>query len=104
MGAELPANAPPGKQGGLSSSDYQSIAGAEFSKALALSPKDPMLRMNLAILYLDSNRPNDAIHQAEEAVRIAPDKAAAHVTLGRCYFASGEEEKAAIGIRGGDQA
>jgi len=63
----LPASAPPGKQGGLSSSDYQSIAGAEFSKALALSPKDPMLRMNLAILYLDSNRPNDAIQQAEEA-------------------------------------
>ena len=28
-------------------------------------------------------------------MRIAPDKAAAHVILGRCYFASGEEEKAA---------
>ena len=42
------------RKGGPSSSDYQSIAGAEFSKALALSPKDPMLRMNLSILYLDS--------------------------------------------------
>ncbi len=91
----MPANAPPGRKGGLSSADYQNLAGAEFSRALALNPKDPMLRMNLAILYLDSNRPNDAIHQGEEAVRIAPDKAAAHVTLGRCYFASGEEEKAA---------
>ena len=91
----MPANAPPGKKGGLTSSDYQNLAGAEFSKALALSPKDPMLRISLAVLYLDSDRPHDAILQAEEAVRIAPDNAAAHVTLGRSYFASGEEEKAA---------
>lgn len=91
----MPANAPPARRGGLTSPDYQSLAGTEFSKALALSPKDPMLRMSLAALYLDSDRPHDAIQQGEEAVRIAPGNAAAHVTLGRAYFASGEEEKAA---------
>ena len=91
----LPANMPAAKKGGLSPADYQALAGAEFSKALALSPKDPMLRMNLAILYMDSNRSQDAIQQGEEAVRIAPGDAAAHVILGRCYFASGEEERAA---------
>ncbi len=91
----MPANAPPGKQGGLSSSDYQGLAGAEFSKALALNPQDPMLRINLAVLYLDSDRARDAVLQAQEAVRIAPNHTLAHVTLGRAYFASGEEEKAA---------
>ena len=91
----MPANAPPGRKGGLSAADYQNLAAVEFSKALALSPKDAMLRTNLALLYLDSNRPRDAVQQAEEAVRLAPGNAAAHVTLGRAYFASGEEEKAA---------
>ncbi len=91
----MPANAPAGNKGRLTSTDYQNLAGAEFSKALALSPKDPMLRINLAVLYLDSDRPHDAVLQAEEAVRIAPGNAMAHVTLGRSYFASGEEEKAA---------
>ena len=91
----LPANAPPEKRGGMTSADYRNLAGEQFSKALALSPRDAMLRMNLAVLYLDSNRSQEAIHEGEEAVRIAPENAAAHVTLGRCYFASGEEEKAA---------
>jgi tetratricopeptide (TPR) repeat protein len=91
----MPANTPPAKRGGLAASDYQSLAAAEFAKALALSPKDPMLRLNLAVLYLDSGRPHDAMVHAEEAVRIAPDNAMAHVTLGRVYFAGGEEEKAA---------
>ncbi len=91
----LPVNSQLNKKGGLAPSDYQGIAGEEFSKALALSPKDAMLRINLAVLYLDSERANDAIPQAQEAVRIAPGDALAHVTLGRAYFASGEEEKAA---------
>lgn len=80
---------------GLSSSDYQALAGGEFAKALELSPRDPLLRMNLAVLYLDANRRQDAIQQAEEAVRIAPDQAGPHIILGRCYASSGEDEKAA---------
>lgn len=91
----LPANATTGKKGGLSSFDYENLAGAEFSKALALSPKDASLRISLAVLYLDSDRPHEAIPQAEAAVHIAPENPTAHVALGRAYFASGEEEKAA---------
>ena len=90
-----PANGAEGERSRLSPGDYQNLASAEFSKALALSPKDVMLRISLAVLYLDSDRPHDAVPQAEEAVRIAPNNALAHVTLGRAYFASGEEEKAA---------
>ena len=90
----LPAHVPAPRRGGLSSADYQSLAGTEFSKALALSPNDPTLRMNLAVLYLEARRPQDAILQAEEAVRLAPGNARAHVVLGRCYFGSGEEESA----------
>jgi Tfp pilus assembly protein PilF len=91
----LPVNSALNKKGGLTPADYQGLAAAEFSKALTLSPRDAMLRINLAILYLDSDRPHEAISHAEEAVRIAPDNALAHVTLGRADFASGEEEKAA---------
>ncbi len=91
----LPVNSQLNKKGGLTLSDYQGIAGEEFSRALALSPKDAMLRINLAVLYLDSDRPHDSIPQAQEAVRIAPNNPLAHITLGRAYFASGEEEKAA---------
>jgi tetratricopeptide (TPR) repeat protein len=57
-------NAPVARHGGLTAADYQNLAGAEFSKALALSPKDPMLRINLAVLYLDSGRAHDAVLQA----------------------------------------
>lgn len=91
----LPSNQRLGKTRGLSSADYQALAGVEFSKALSLSPRDPLLRINLALLYLDSKRGQDAIQQAEEAVRIAPDNASTHVVLGRCYAASGEAEKGA---------
>jgi tetratricopeptide (TPR) repeat protein len=90
-----PVSSAPAKAGGLTPADYQNLAVAEFSKALALSPKDVTLRMSLAALYLEADRPHAAVQQAEEAVRIAPDNAAAHVTLGRAYFAGGEEEKAA---------
>lgn len=91
----MPANAASGKPGGLTASDYRGIAATEFSKALALNPKDPMLRRNLAILDLDANRPQDALQQAEEAVRMAPASAGAHLTLGQAYAATSEEEKAA---------
>jgi len=90
-----PMTSAPGKAAGLAPADYQNLAAAEFSKALALSPKDATLRMSLAALYLEADRPHAAVEQAEEAVRIAPGSAAAHVTLGRAYFAGGEEEKAA---------
>jgi tetratricopeptide (TPR) repeat protein len=90
-----PASSAPGKTGGLTPADYQNLAAAEFSEALTLSPKDATLRMSLAAIYLEADRPHDALRQAEEAVHIAPGSAAAHVTLGRAYFAGGEEEKAA---------
>jgi len=91
----MPVNTRAGNKKGMTAAEYQNLAGMEFSKALALSPKDPMLRMNLAVLYLESDRTHDAVQEAEEATHIAPDNAEAHVTLGRGYFASGEEEKAA---------
>ncbi len=91
----LPANQSAGKTGGMNLTDYQSLAGIEFSRALALSPRDPMLRMNLAVLYLNSNREQDAVPQAEEAVRMTPADPAAHIILGRCYSLSGEAEKGA---------
>jgi len=54
-----------------------------------------MLRMNLAILYLDSNRPNERSIRAKKRCASRRTRRLLTVTLGRCYFASGEEEKAA---------
>lgn len=89
-----PRNLPSDGNAGLAASDYQNIAGVEFSKALELSPKDAVLRVNLAMLYLQSDRVREATDQAQEAVRLAPGNAGAHVALGRVYFAAGEEDKA----------
>ena len=94
----MPANAPPGNKGGLTSSDYQNLAGAEFSKALALSPKDPMLRISLAVLYLDSDRPHDAVLQAEEAVRIAPGNATGSRHFGTFLFRQRRRGESGVGV------
>lgn len=89
------ATAPPGTGEKLSTVEYRDLAGQEFSKVLALRPRDVSLRLNLAALYLDTGRAREALAQAQEAVRLAPQNSAAHVALGRVYFAEGEEEKAA---------
>ena len=91
----MAGNSVMGNAGKLGPADYQNLAGAEFAKALALSPKDATLRLNLATLYLQADRVREARELAEKAVEVAPSNATAHLVLGRAYFAGGEEEKAA---------
>jgi len=77
------------------SQDYGALAAAEFKKLAALKPQDTSVRQILADIDLEEGRKEDALSEAQEAVRLAPDNSAAHVALGRAYFAGAEEDKAA---------
>ncbi|MCJ7503735.1 MAG: tetratricopeptide repeat protein [Acidobacteriia bacterium] len=78
----------------LGPGDYQELAITEMGRALALRPEAVEIRLNLADLYLNAGRPQEALPEASSAVRQAPASDAAHVTLGRAYFAAREEDKA----------
>jgi Tfp pilus assembly protein PilF len=75
--------------------DYRALAAAEYRKLAALRPQDVSIRESLAELELEAGRKEEALTDAQEAVRHAPDDPAVHVTLGRVYFAEADEEKAA---------
>ena len=75
--------------------DYGALAAGEFRKLAALRPRDASLRQILTEIDLEMGRKEDALSEAQEAVRLAPDNSGAHVALGRAYFAGAEEDKAA---------
>jgi len=43
---------------------------------------------------LEAGRKDDALSEAQEAVRLAPDNPEPHLALGRAYFAGAEEDQA----------
>jgi tetratricopeptide (TPR) repeat protein len=75
--------------------DYGALAAGEFRKLAALRPQDASLRQILTEIDLEMGRKEDALSEAQEAVRLAPDNSGPHVALGRAYFAGAEEDKAA---------
>jgi tetratricopeptide (TPR) repeat protein len=48
-------------------------------------PPDPQPFIDLGILYLDQNRPNDALPVLAQATQIAPEDATGHEELGKAY-------------------
>ncbi len=75
--------------------DYRALAAREYRKLAALRPQDASVRQSLAELDLEAGRKEEALADAQAAVRVAPDDPVAHVALGRVYFAGAEEDKAA---------
>jgi tetratricopeptide (TPR) repeat protein len=75
--------------------DYAALAAGEFRKLATLRPRDASVREILTEIDLQGGRKEDALSEAQEAVRLAPDNSRAHVALGRAYFAGAEEDKAA---------
>ena len=75
--------------------DYGALAAGEFGKLAALRPQDASLRLILTEIDLQVGRKEDALSEAQEAVRLAPDNSRAHLALGYAYFAGAEEDKAA---------
>ena len=58
---------------------------AEYRKALAINPNDPVVRNKLGLCLQWSGRPDEAQKQYEQAVKMSPTYAEAWNNLGTCY-------------------
>jgi Flp pilus assembly protein TadD len=81
---------------GLSSSKAGEYDGAEaaFQRAIELDPQHVKSFLNLARVYLDTERPDDALVQIEEAVVIDPGSSVAFRLEGRAHHQLGGVEEA----------
>jgi Flp pilus assembly protein TadD len=61
----------------------------ELEAAIALDPKDPFPRHELAALLMDEGDYRSAIGQLKEVVRLEPDNFEGHLDLGICYAQKG---------------
>ncbi|SSC65268.1 unnamed protein product [Ciceribacter selenitireducens ATCC BAA-1503] len=69
-------------------------AEAALKKAIALDPQDPVSHGNLAILYLDQSRVEEARRELELALAADPTFDIALVARGRYHMQTGELDKA----------
>lgn len=80
--------------------DLQSVRGdmraaeAALKKAIALDPMDPVSHANLAILYLDQSRVEEAKREIDLALAADPTFDVALVARGRYHMQTGELDKA----------
>jgi Flp pilus assembly protein TadD len=65
-----------------------------LQKALTLRPVYPEALNNLGILYLRTQRRDQAVASFEECIRVAPTFDQAYVNLARVYAIEGSVEKA----------
>ncbi len=70
------------------------IAIESYQKAIALDPGNPFAKNNLAFIYIQSQRFNDALPLIEQAIAQKNDVAYFHNNLGIVYAALGERQKA----------
>jgi len=66
--------------------DYIDKAVAEYKLASAADPESLFLRVELAELYWRVSRVGDAIHEAEDVLKVDPDYPDAHRLLARIYW------------------
>src|SRR5579864_5590955 len=69
-------------------------AEALFRRALQLSPKSLVAHRNLASALIAQNKPDAAIEEYEEVVKLAPQEYSAAVELARLYLARGQYAQA----------
>jgi Tfp pilus assembly protein PilF/mono/diheme cytochrome c family protein len=70
-----------------------------YETVLRRTPDDVGLHDDLALLYLEVGRIDDAISQFSESTRLVPGKAAAHFNLGTALIASGRMNDATVRFR-----
>ena len=58
----------------------------EYKKAIQEDPQSPNLYIELANAYLRNRQLNNAIREAESAVRVDPESLEAHRLLGSIYY------------------
>lgn len=64
-----------------------------------ISPESAPARVEISLLELRLQHPQDALRAAEEAVRLAPDSSAAHRALAQSLQALGQKENSAAELR-----
>jgi tetratricopeptide (TPR) repeat protein len=70
--------------------DYQAAkAEAQFKRALELNPVEPYVREFLVWLYIFTNRPRDALEQAERAAKDSPNSPTAIAEVARALIVNG---------------
>jgi tetratricopeptide (TPR) repeat protein len=65
-------------------------------KAVALAPNDPKSREDLAHMYLQSSRYDEAINECKELLRLAPKNLFARDILSVAYLQKGQTDKALV--------
>jgi Tfp pilus assembly protein PilF/mono/diheme cytochrome c family protein len=70
-----------------------------YETVLRRTPDDVGLHDDLALLYLEVGRIDDAISQFSESTRLVPAKAAAHFNLGTALIAAGRMSEATVRFR-----
>jgi tetratricopeptide (TPR) repeat protein/mono/diheme cytochrome c family protein len=70
-----------------------------YESVLQRTPDDVGLHDDLALLYLEVGRVDDAIAQFSESRRITPDKAAVHFNLGTALTTAGRIDEAIVCFR-----
>ncbi|MCD7111449.1 FecR domain-containing protein [Rhizobium sp. DKSPLA3] len=79
-------------------------AETAFRKAIALDPMSPLHHANLAGLYLEEQRVEDARREIDRALEIEPGFDIALITRGRYYLQTGEKDKAIADLLAGSTA
>jgi len=74
--------------------DEPAAAIAEFRRELAVSPKNHVALVQIALAELRRGRAEDALPAAREAAELAPDVPAARLALGRALLGVGKTEEA----------
>lgn len=82
--------------------DREAIAALQ--RAIELDPEDPLSRANLAIVYLDADRPDLAKKEIDIALEKDPSLDAALVARGRYHIQTGEIDKAVDDLLAGTTA
>ncbi|TLN25651.1 tetratricopeptide repeat protein, partial [bacterium] len=69
-------------------------AKVKLAEAIEIDPNQPVTRVNMAILLYDEENYEEAFKHANEALRVAPDYANAHLQKGMIQIKMGDKEGA----------
>jgi cytochrome c-type biogenesis protein CcmH/NrfG len=86
--------APPAQSGGTRASILDEQQVNALKTVAERDPKNSAPRVQLANLYFDAERYNDAIKWYEEAARLSPDDPNISTDLGVCYYYTNNADKA----------
>jgi tetratricopeptide (TPR) repeat protein len=72
---------------------------AEFRREIAISPRDPTSRIQLALEFLQTSDYKEGLPYARRAVALAPDNFVAHVACGKLWLGLGNTDRALEELR-----